>query len=134
MAASVEREERLDSYVYSEQGETDDTDYQPDTNIRWLARFDRLAQHNSTLLSELNDAFHDLTARSQWRRGWSSRRCEISWIAIIKITRTTSMYNMRFPQQNATCRSLQNAVTNQFDKWVKAHYRLSPILVPYFVP
>jgi hypothetical protein len=33
VAGLVEREERLDSYVYCQQDQTDETDYQPDSDI-----------------------------------------------------------------------------------------------------
>jgi hypothetical protein len=39
----------MDTYVYREHDQTDDTNYQPDPNIRWLARLTGLAQHNSAL-------------------------------------------------------------------------------------
>ena len=49
MPALVEGEEKMDTYVYREHDQTDDTNYQPDPNIRWLARLAGLAQHNSAL-------------------------------------------------------------------------------------
>jgi hypothetical protein len=51
-------------------------------------------------------------SQGPWRRGWSSRRCEITWTNIIKIKRTTSTYNITLPRTKRYVPLPPDAVTN----------------------